>query len=90
LPLYLINYALCHEDVLRSGSIAPTILTYTLGGGERSASWPGIFTLVEGYPMSIRYEADWAPYPVWKLWQREKYSVSARKQTPVVQTIVHI
>jgi hypothetical protein len=40
LSLYLINYALCHEDILGSGGIAPSFLTSSLDGGEWSDSRP--------------------------------------------------
>jgi hypothetical protein len=44
LSLCLINLVLCHEDVWRSGDIAPTFLSSALHGGEWSASRPGRFT----------------------------------------------
>jgi hypothetical protein len=44
LSLYLINYTLCHEEIWRSGGIAPPILTSPLDGGERSTSRLGHFT----------------------------------------------
>jgi hypothetical protein len=44
LSLCLINYAPCHEYVLRSGGIAPSFLTSTLDGNEQSASQPDHFT----------------------------------------------
>jgi hypothetical protein len=34
LSLCLINYTLCHEDIWRSGGIAPLQLTSALDGGE--------------------------------------------------------
>jgi hypothetical protein len=34
LSLYLINEALCHEDIRGSGGIAPAFLTLALDGGE--------------------------------------------------------
>jgi hypothetical protein len=40
LPLCLINYAPCHEDVWGSGGIAPQFLTSALDRGERSVPTP--------------------------------------------------
>jgi len=34
-------------------------------------TWP-LFPL-ERTPVSIEYEAGWAPEPVWTFWRREKY-----------------
>jgi hypothetical protein len=48
--LYLISEALCHEDIWGSVSVAPSILTLTLNGGEWSASHPCYFTPGEGSP----------------------------------------
>jgi hypothetical protein len=31
--------------------------------------------------ITIEYEAEWAPEPVWMLWRREKSFVSAGHQT---------
>jgi hypothetical protein len=44
LSLYLTNQASCHEELGRSGCIAPTFLTSELDGGEWSDSRPGRFT----------------------------------------------
>jgi len=46
-----------------SGDIA--LLTSALDVGEWSASRPGRFTNAEGTPVTIGYEAGWAPKPVW-------------------------
>jgi hypothetical protein len=35
----------------------------------------------------IRYEAGWAPEPVWTLWSREKFLTSAGNRTPVLQPV---
>jgi hypothetical protein len=43
-PLYLINYALCHEDVWESGGTTPPFLSLALDGREWSASRPCRFT----------------------------------------------
>jgi hypothetical protein len=50
LSLCLINRALRHEDVWRSGGVAPPFLTLALDGGEWSASHPGRFTSGERTP----------------------------------------
>jgi hypothetical protein len=50
--LCFINYAICHEDILDSGSIAPPFLTSALHRGEQSASHPGCFIPKERGPGS--------------------------------------
>jgi hypothetical protein len=48
--LFLISYALCHEDIWGSGGIAPPFLTSAIDGGEWSASRPCHFIPGEGAP----------------------------------------
>jgi hypothetical protein len=82
--LCLINYALCHEDIWRSGGISPPFLTSALDGGEWSASRPGRFTpwgKSPLYPLDRR-----APEPVWTLWRRETFC-SAGNRTRAVQSV---
>jgi hypothetical protein len=47
------------------------ILTSALVGGKWSSSRPGRFTPGEGTPLCIKYEAGWAPKPVWIMWREE-------------------
>jgi hypothetical protein len=54
LSLWLINSALCHEDVWGSGCIAPPFLTLALDGGEWSTLHPSRFT-----PGEIASSAYW-------------------------------
>jgi hypothetical protein len=44
LSSYLHNWALCHEDIWRSGGITPSLSTSALNGSECSASRPCRFT----------------------------------------------
>jgi hypothetical protein len=57
-------------------------LTSRLGGSEWAASRLGSFTLRKGIP-----DADGAPEPVWALWSREKFLISAGDRTETVQPI---
>jgi hypothetical protein len=75
-----------HDDVCGSGGIAPPILTSALDGGEWLASRPGRFTLKEGPPVPIRWEAEWGTEPIWKLW-REKSFTTTGIRTPAVQPV---
>jgi hypothetical protein len=40
LSMWLINYAICHEDICGNGGVASLFLTSALDGGEWSASCP--------------------------------------------------
>jgi hypothetical protein len=51
LSLCLINYALCHEDILGSGGTAPPFLTSALHGGDWSNSCLDCFTPEEIAPV---------------------------------------
>jgi hypothetical protein len=66
LSLCLINYVLCHEDILGSGGIGPPFLTPALDGGEWSASRLGHFTHGgEETQVPIGEEAGLAPESLW-------------------------
>jgi hypothetical protein len=56
--LCLINYAPSHEEVWRSGGIAPPLLTSALDGGEWSDSRPGRFTPGE-WASGIQWIGSW-------------------------------
>jgi hypothetical protein len=58
LSLYLINYALCHEDILGSGGTAPLFLTSELYGGDWSNSRLDRFTPEEITP-STHWIGGW-------------------------------
>jgi hypothetical protein len=47
-------------------------LTWTLDGGEWSASRPGRFTPGERAPGIHWIGAGWAPEPIWTTWKGEK------------------
>jgi len=40
-------------------------------------------------PVSLAYEAVWAPDMVWTRWRREILPPPARKQTPVIQPLAY-
>jgi hypothetical protein len=51
--------------------------------------WVVSFTLRKQNPsVRMRYEAGWAPEPVYTLWSRDKSFASAGNQTPAVQPVV--
>jgi hypothetical protein len=54
LSMCLISYALCHEDIWRSGRIAPPLLTSALDGGE----WL-TFRLCRFNPTEIAHGTHW-------------------------------
>jgi hypothetical protein len=81
LSLCLITLALCHEDIRRSGDIAPPFFTSLLDGGDWSASLPSRFSPGESSPISIGWEAGWVLESVWTLWRRGKI-LSCRESNP--------
>jgi hypothetical protein len=38
-------------------------------------------------PAPISYEAAWAPEPVWKQWQKDRFAPPTGNRTPVVQQV---
>jgi hypothetical protein len=40
-------------------------------------------------PVIIDGECEWAPEPVWTLWNREKSLTPAENRTPTVQPVSH-
>jgi hypothetical protein len=53
-----------------SGGIVPSFVTSALDGNEWSASSPGRFTPDKEPLISIVYEIQWAPQPIWELWRK--------------------
>jgi hypothetical protein len=72
LSSWLINQALCHEDVCGSGGTAPPFLTLALDGGEWSASRPCRFTFFKIVHSVHWKESGWDSELVWTPWRREK------------------
>jgi hypothetical protein len=60
LSLYLINYAMLHEDVWRSGGIAPTALSSAQDGMSRQLNVPVVL-----HQAPPEWEAGWVPEPLW-------------------------
>jgi hypothetical protein len=46
-------------------------LSSALVGGEWSGSSPARFTPGEKPPVSVGYEVEWTPEPVWTTWRRK-------------------
>jgi hypothetical protein len=64
-------------------------LTSALDGGEWSALRPDrSLPPGKGPPVSIGYEAGWAPEPVWTQVLEEKSSAPVGDRTPIVQPVV--
>jgi hypothetical protein len=83
----MLNQVPRHEDIVwGSEGIAPLILKF----GSRwrwSASPPGRFAHGERAPVTIGYEAGWAPESFWTQWQREKVLAPTGNGTPVVEPV---
>jgi hypothetical protein len=62
-------------------------LTSVLDGGELSRSHSDRFAPGEGDYVHIRYEAGWAPEPVWTLWRINKFLAPAGNLTPDFLTV---
>jgi hypothetical protein len=62
-----------------------TILDLSISGGEWSTYAPAALPPVKEAPVSIEWEAGWAPESVWMLWSKEKYLAPVGNRTPAVQ-----
>jgi hypothetical protein len=86
LSLCLINEALCHEYIWKSGGIAPTFLTSVLDVGGWLTSGPAVLTQRKSPPVHRRLGG---PQCLSALYGQEKNFAPAWNQTTVVHPIVH-
>jgi hypothetical protein len=77
-----VKLLLCTPEGMYMGNrgLAPLILKFA--GGESSTSQADCFFPGERTPLSIEWEAGWAPEPVCAFWRREKYLTPAWCHTP--------
>jgi hypothetical protein len=63
-----------HYIMKTYGEVDVQMLTSGLVGGDWPASRPSRSTPEKGPPVSLGWEAGWAPEPVWTTWREGKSS----------------
>ena len=68
--------------IMGSRSIAPLILNLSIVRRleVNLRSRPSFLRKIT--PLTIKQKAAWTPYPVWKVWRKEKFMAPARIRTP--------